>query len=302
MQEDCRVEGERVIVPAGLKRGANRRLAGEDIKAGAIALPAGRRLWVQHIALAAALGITQLGVRRRLRVAIFSTGDEIVEPGEKLPRAALYDANRYLLAGLLARYGVEVTDLGILSDDRKELARGLAMAAANHDLVLTSGGVSTGEADHVREAVESVGRLVFWRVAIKPGRPVAMGVLHGSNSGEGAVFVGLPGNPVAVFVTFVRVVRPLLLRLAGALPEPLIAQPVRATFTYKKRSGRREYVRVALRAGADGAIEAVKYAQDGAGVLTSLTETDGLAELAEDVTKVEPGETIGFLSYASLLS
>jgi molybdopterin molybdotransferase len=302
MQEDCRVEGECVFVPPGLKRGANRRLAGEDMKAGGMALPAGRRLSVQHIALAAALGFTRLDVRRRLRVAIFSTGDEIVEPGTKLPRAALYDSNRYLLAAMLNRYGVNVTDLGILSDDPDELARGLALAAANHDLVLTSGGVSTGEADHVRDAVESVGRLVFWRVAIKPGRPVAMGVLHGPNSGEGAAFVGLPGNPVAVFVTFVRVVRPLLLRLAGALPEPLTAMPVRATFSYKKRAGRREYLRVALRAAADGAIEAVKYAQDGAGVLTSLTETDGLAELSEDVTKIEPGATIGFLSYASLLS
>jgi molybdopterin molybdotransferase len=301
MQEDCRIDGDHVIVPPGLKRGANRRFAGEDIKAGAVALPAGRRLSARHVALAAALGLTRLEVRRRLRVAIFSTGDEIVEPGESLPRAALYDANRYLLASLLAQYGVEVTDLGILTDDPKQLARGLATAAAYHDLVLTSGGVSTGEADHVRDAVESVGRLVFWRVAIKPGRPVAMGVLHGSNSGEGAAFIGLPGNPVAVFVTFVRVVRPLLLRLSGALPEPLVAVPVRATFSYKKRAGRREYVRVALRKGADGAIEAVKFAQDGAGVLTSLTETDGLAELAEDITKIEPGEPVGFLSYATLL-
>jgi molybdopterin molybdotransferase len=302
MQEDCRLDGDAVIVPAGLKRGANRRLAGEDMKAGAVALPAGRRLSAQHVALAAALGLTRLEVRPRLRVALFSTGDEIVEPGTVLPRAALYDSNRYLLAGLLAHYGVDITDLGILADDPDELAQGLAAAAANHDLVLTSGGVSTGEADHVRDAVEKVGRVVFWRVAIKPGRPVAMGVLRGANSGEGAAFVGLPGNPVAVFVTFVRVVRPLLLRLAGALPEPLTALPVRATFHYKKRAGRREYVRVALRPAQDGAIEAVKYAQDGAGVLTSLTETDGLAELGDDVTQIEPGATIGFLSYASLLS
>jgi molybdopterin molybdotransferase len=157
----------------------------------------------------------------------------------------------------------------------------------------------------VRSAVESIGRIVFWRVAIKPGRPVAMGVIPGGKTGDKtgdrAAFVGLPGNPVAVFVTFVRVVRPLLLRLAGALPEPLVALPARAAFSYKKRKGRREYVRVALRAAADGVIEAVKYPQDGAGVLTSLTETDGLAELGEDVTNVEPGATVGFLSYASLL-
>ncbi len=302
MQEDCRVEGDEVIVPPGLKRGANRRLAGEDLRKGARALPAGRRLFAPHVALAAALGLTELEVYRRVRVALFLTGDEIVEPGSALPRAALYDSNRYLLAGLLARFGAEVTDLGILNDDPRVLAGSLANAAAGHDLVMTSGGVSTGEADHVRAAVESIGRLVFWRVAIKPGRPVAMGVIPGSNSGEGAAFVGLPGNPVAVFVTFARVVRPLLLRLAGALPESLIAMPARAAFSYKKRKGRREYVRVALRHASDGAIEAHKYAQEGAGILTSLTETDGLAELGEDVTMVEPGQAIGFLSYASLLT
>jgi molybdopterin molybdotransferase len=301
MQEDCRVEGGDVIVPPGLKRGANRRIAGEDMRSGAIALPAGRRLGVQHVALAAALGLTGFEVYRRVRIALFSTGDEIVEPGLALPRAALYDSNRYLLAGLIARFGAEVTDLGILGDDPKELAAAIAAAAADHDLVLTSGGVSTGEADYVRSAVESIGRIVFWRIAIKPGRPVAMGVIPGAKNGGGAAFVGLPGNPVAVFVTFVRVVRPLLLRLAGALPEPLLAMPARATFSYKKRKGRREYVRVALRAAADGAIEAVKHEQDGAGVLTSLTETDGLAELGEDVTSVEPGATVGFLSYASLV-
>jgi molybdopterin molybdotransferase len=288
-------------VPPRLKLGANRRLAGEDMRAGAVALPAGRRLAVQHVALAAALGLTALKVRRRVRVALFSTGDEIVEPGTRLPRAALYDSNRYLLAGLIARLGAEVTDLGILGDDPQQLARAIAKAAQDHDLVLTSGGVSTGEADYVRSAIESIGRIVFWRVAIKPGRPVAMGVVQAAKSGESAAFVGLPGNPVAVFVTFVRVVRPLLLRLAGALPEPLIAMPARAAFSYKKRKGRREYVRVALRPAADGAIEAFKHPQDGAGVITSLTETDGLAELTEEITNVEPGATIGFLSYALLV-
>ena len=301
MQEDCRIDGTHVIVPPGLSRGANRRLAGEDIRAGAVALPAGRRLSAQDVALVAALGLTAIEVRRRVRVALFSTGDEIAEPGSPLAGAALYDSNRYLLAAAVARFGVEVTDLGILRDEPKTLARAIAAAAADHDLVLTSGGVSTGEADYVRGAVESIGRIVFWRVALKPGRPVAMGVIPGGKSGEAAAFVGLPGNPVAVFVTFVRVVRPLLLRLAGALPEPLVAMPARAAFSYKKRKGRREYVRVALRSGADGTLDAVKYPQDGAGVLTSLTETDGLAELGEDVTNVEPGAMVGFLPYTSLL-
>ena len=188
------------MVPPGLDAGANRRLAGEDVRVGAIVLPAGRRLSAQHVALAAAVGLTQLPVRRRIRVAVLSTGDEIVEPGSPRPAAALYDANRTLLDGMLDRLGAKVTDLGIIKDDPAALERAIAAAARDHDLVLTSGGVSTGEADHVRSAVEKVGRLVFWRVAIKPGRPVAMGVIRGAGGNSSTAFVGLPGNPVAVFV------------------------------------------------------------------------------------------------------
>jgi molybdopterin molybdotransferase len=301
MQEDVRAQGETVTVPPGLKPGANRRLAGEDVRAGSVVLPAGRRLAAQDVALAAAVGLTGLAVRRRVRVAVFSTGDEIVEPGAPRPPAALFDANRYLLAGLIERLGAASTDLGIVADDPDKLARALAAAARDHDLVLTTGGVSTGEADHVRRAVETVGRLVFWRVAIKPGRPVAMGVIPGASPQASAAFVGLPGNPAAVYVTFARVVRPLLLRLAGATAVPLVALPVRAAFAYRKKTGRREYVRVKLTRAADGTVEAVKHAQEGAGVITSLTETDGLVELPEDATTVEPGSTVGFLSYAALV-
>ena len=246
MQEDVHADGESVIVPPGLKPGANRRLAGEDVRAGSIVLPAGRRLAPQHVALAAAVGLTELKVFRRVRVAVFSTGDEIVEPGTARPGPALFDANRYLLAGLIEGLGAASTDLGILPDDPERLARAVAGAAQAHDLVVTSGGVSTGEADHVRHAVETVGRLVFWRVAIKPGRPVAMGVIPGSTPEASAAFVGLPGNPAAVYVTFARVVRPLLLRLAGAEAVPLLPLPVRAAFGYRKKAGRREYVRVKL--------------------------------------------------------
>jgi molybdopterin molybdotransferase len=300
MQEDCRLDGDSVIVPSGLKRGANRRLAGEDVRKGAVVLPAGRRLSAQDLALAAALGLTSLVVRRRVRAALFSTGDEVVEPGSARGPSAIFDANRFLLIGLLEKLGADVTDLGILADDPAQLAEGLAAAARGHDLVLTSGGVSTGEADHVRTAVERIGTLVFWRVAIKPGRPVAMGVIRGSAPGTGAVFVGLPGNPAAVFVTFARVVRPLLLRLAGAAPEPLVPLPVRAAFDYRKKAGRREYVRVALRTATDGVVEAIKHQQEGAGVITSLTETDGLVELPEDVTAIQAGAMVGFMPYAAL--
>lgn len=301
MQEDTREEDGRVVLPEGLKRGANRRLRGEDIAKGSVAIPAGRILDARSLALAAALGLTEIEVRRRIRVSIFSTGNEVVEPGSQLSGAQIFDANRTLLRHMLEQAGCAVSDLGILRDDPETLKAALANAAASSDAVLTSGGVSTGDADYVRDAVEAVGSLVFWRIAIKPGRPVAMGVLPHTN-GNRAAFVGLPGNPVAVFVTFIRVVLPLLSRLAGAIPKPPQILSVSAAFDYKKKSGRREYVRVALKSRADGSYEAIKHPQDGAGVITSLTETDGLVELPEEVTQIAVGERVRFLSYASLIS
>lgn len=300
MQEDCRIEDGAVILPAGLARGANVRHAGEDIGKGAVALAAGGIIGAREAALAAALGVPRLAVRRRTRVALFSTGDELVEPGEPLGSARTYDANRAMLAMLLRAHGAEVTDLGILADEPESLARSLRRAADGHDLILTSGGVSAGEADFVRAAVTRVGQLVFWRLAIKPGRPVALGVIGAEESKENAAFVGLPGNPVAVFVTFAHVVRPLLLRLAGAAPIPLATYPVRSSFSYRKKAGRREYVRVTLRAGDDGFPEATKHPRDGAGIITSLTRTDGLAVLPEEMTLVEPGTMLRFTPHSAM--
>ena len=296
MQEDVRLEAEgSVTLPAGLKPGANMRPAGEDIVQGAVAIPEGRRLRPQHVALAAALGLTHLTLRRRIRVAIFSTGDEVVEPGGPRGPAQLFDSNRFMLGALLQRLNCEVHDLGILRDDRAALTAALKDAAGTHDLVLTSGGVSAGEEDHVRAAIDSVGSLVLWSLAIKPGRPVAMGVIAGTP------FIGLPGNPVASFVTFAYVVRPTILALSGATPEPLIGLPVRAAFTYKKKKGRREYVRASLQYASDGTMEAVKFPREGAGLLSSLADTDGIIELGEDVERVSPGESLRFLAYPILM-
>jgi molybdopterin molybdotransferase len=295
MQEDVRIDQGRVVVPAGLKPGANVRPAGEDVPAGHLALAAGRRLRPQDVALAAAFGLTQVDVVRRVRVAVFSTGNELVSPGAPRAAAQLFDSNRFMLTAMLGRLGCEVSDLGILGDDRASLARGLKKVADDHDLILTTGGVSTGEEDHVKASVEDVGTLVLWRMAIKPGRPVAMGVIGGTP------FIGLPGNPVASFVTFVHVVRPTVLALAGAMQQPLIPMPVRAAFSYKKKIARREYVRVNLRKGADGVLEAVKFPREGAGLLSSLVDTDGLVELGEQITQVQPGQTVGFLGYANLV-
>ena len=295
MQEDVRVQDHNVVLPAGLKPGANVRPAGEDIPLGHAALKAGQRLRPQDVALAAAFGLTHVEVNRRIRVAVFSTGDELVSPGETRAPAQLFDSNRFMLMAMLARLGCEVADLGILRDEPASLASALKEVAGKHDLILTSGGVSTGEEDHVKAGVESAGKLVLWRMAIKPGRPVAMGII------DGTPLIGLPGNPVASFVTFVHVVRPTVLALMGAAREPLVPMPVRAAFAYRKKIGRREYVRVTLRKTDDGGLEAIKFPREGAGLLSSLVDTDGLVELGETVTQVEPGQVVGYLSYASLV-
>ncbi len=296
MQEDVRIDDSgRVILPAGLKPGANVRPAGEDIASGFAALRKGHRLRPQDIALAAAFGMTHLDVRRRLRVAVFSTGNELVSPGSPRAASQLFDSNRFMLGAMLARLGCDVSDLGIIRDDRAAMAEGLKKVAGSHDLILTTGGVSTGEEDHVKASVESTGTLVLWRMAIKPGRPVAMGIIGGTP------LIGLPGNPVASFVTFVHVVRPTVLALMGATQQPLLPMPVRAAFAYRKKIGRREYVRVNLRKGDGGVLEATKFPREGAGLLSSLVDTDGLVELGEEITQVEPGQMVGFLSYASLM-
>ncbi|WP_370195665.1 molybdopterin molybdotransferase MoeA [Aurantimonas coralicida] len=295
MQEDVRVEPDgAVLLPAGLKPGANMRPAGEDVATGAIVLRSGRRLRPQDIAMAAALGQVELTVRRPVRVALFSTGNEIVAPGAERASSQLFDSNRFMLMAMLRRLGCAVSDLNILPDDRDAIAATLRAAARDHDLVLTSGGVSTGEADFVKDAVEGTGRMVFWRIAIKPGRPVAMGVI------DGTPLIGLPGNPVASFVTFAHVARPAILALAGAEPEATVATPVRAAFAYRKKLGRREYVRASLCRAADGTLEVQKFPREGAGLLSSLVDTDGLVELGEDVVAVAPGDTVGFIPYASL--
>jgi molybdopterin molybdotransferase len=296
MQEDVRLDAKGdVVLPPGLKVGANVRPAGEDIPQGRTALKAGQRMRPQDVALAAAFGLTMVDVARRIRVAVFSTGDELASPGAPRASAQLFDSNRFMLMAMLRRLGCDVSDLGILRDERGPLADALRKVAGEHDLILTTGGVSTGEEDHVKAGVESVGRLVLWRMAIKPGRPVAMGIISGTP------FIGLPGNPVASFVTFVHVVRPIVLALSGARPAPFLPMPVRAAFSYRKKSGRREYVRVSLRRTADGALEAIKFPREGAGLLSSLVDTDGLVELPESVTSIEPGQTVGFLGYANLM-
>jgi len=294
MQEDCRVEGDAVVLPPGIKRGANRRKAGEDVQAGATILRRGHRLRPQDVGLAASVGATHLDVYRSLRVGVFSTGDELREPGAPTPPGAVYDANRYVLLALLGQLGCAVADFGIVADRREAVREVLAKAAESCDAIVTSGGMSTGEEDHVRAAVEELGSIHFWRLAVRPGRPVAFGQV------KGVAFTGLPGNPVAMMVTFLRFARPVLLRLGGAADiEPHLFR-VRAGFDARKKLGRREWVRARLTAGEDGMPVAQRFPRDGAGILTSLVESDGLIELAENVTQVTAGAMVDFLPFSEV--
>jgi molybdopterin molybdotransferase len=294
MQEDCTAEGDHVRIRPGLKRGANRRRAGEDVRAGTIVLQQGMRLRPQDLGLAASVGRTRLRVRRPLRVAVFSTGDELCEPGMPRRPGAIYDSNPVMI-GLLDALGCRVSDLGILEDQLAAIRAGLASAAGEHDLIVTSGGMSVGEEDHVKAAINSLGDLHFWQLAIKPGRPIGLGQVRG------VPFVGLPGNPVAMMVTFLRIARPMVLRLAGCRVEPPAFYPVRAGFEHKKKAGRREWVRARLETGDDGVPVARKFPRDGAGILSSLVDSDGLIELSEDLTRLEPGATVAFLPFHQVL-
>ncbi|MDP6344407.1 MAG: molybdopterin molybdotransferase MoeA [Alphaproteobacteria bacterium] len=295
MQEDAQAEGDTVVVPPGLKPGANRRRMGEDSHQGDIVLPRGRRLKPQDLGLAASVGHARLPVYRRLRVAVFSTGDELQDPGQPLQRGAVYDANRHILGGLISGLGAEVSDLGILADRLEAVRTALAEAAGGHDLLITSGGVSVGDEDHVRTAVESLGNLHFWRLAIKPGRPLALGQVRGT------AFVGLPGNPVAATVCFLRFARPLILGLAGCAELEPLHYRVAAGFSFEKKAGRREWLRARLVLdGGEPRVE--RFDRQGSGIINSLVQTDGLVEIPEAVTHLERGDAVDFLPFSEVVS
>lgn len=300
MMEDCRRDGDDVILPLGIRRGDNLRLAGEDIEAGVIALRRGARLRAQDVAMAASLGFAEIEVYAPLRVTVLSTGDEIRNPGEAADAGSIFDINRYSIMALLEGLGCDVRDLGILPDDYDTVHAALADCPGQTDLVLTSGGVSMGEEDHIKAAVAALGDINFWNLAIKPGRPIALGLL-GAEEDE-IPFIGLPGNPVAAMVTFLRIARPIVLLLAGALAvEPHLFR-VPAGFDFTKKAGRREWLRARLERGADGALTATKFPAEGSGILTSMVDADGLVELAEDQERVTVGQLVDFLPFSEVLA
>ena len=283
------------IAAGAVRPGDNRRRRGEDLGAGETALTAGRRLRPADIGLLASLGQAQVTVRRRPRVAYFSTGDELRPVGEALPPGCVYDSNRYTIAAMLQRLGVEAVDLGVVRDDPLALEATLREAALC-DAVVTSGGVSVGDADHTRATVAKVGEVLFWKIAMRPGRPMAIGRLQG-----GALLFGLPGNPVAVMVTFYALVRDALLQLSGAVPETLPMLRATASAPIRKRTGRTEYQRGIVTPAANGGWQVAVTGEQGSGILRSMSLANGLIVLAQDRGPVEAGEWVDVLPFDGLV-
>ncbi len=296
MQEECSAEGDgHVRVQATPRAGQNIRLAGENITRGSVVLQAGARLTPAALGLAASIGVAELPVARRPRVALFSTGDELAMPGEvapeQLPPGAIYNSNRFFLHALLQRMGCEVTDMGIVPDRLGATQDALRAASQDHDVILTSGGVSVGEEDHIKPAVQALGQLDLWQIAIKPGKPFAYGRVGPAH------FVGLPGNPVASFITFAILVRPFLLRLQGVRDVAPRGIAARADFDWPKADKRREFLRV--RYNAAGALDL--FTNQGSGVLTSTVWGDGVVDNPSGQT-IARGDTVRFHSFAEMLS
>ncbi len=306
------VDGVVSFQASAIRPGANRRLAGEDLKAGTPALLRGDRLGPAALGLIASLGLTTIPVLRRLRVAYFSTGDEIMSPGEPPREGAVYDSNRFTVFGLLSRLGCEVVDMGQVRDDPTALKATLRIAALTADAIITSGGVSAGEADHTREAMQQVGDMAFWRVAMRPGRPMAVGLVSrsghdigdGLDDGSSAILFGLPGNPVATMVTFLAFVRPALFRLMGCnaaarSPAPMLR--ARSATSIGKRPGRTEYQRGFVSAASpgspDGLPEVRVAGNQGSGVLSSMVAANGLVVLSHTRGNVASGEIVDVMMF-----
>ena len=298
MQELCEHGEGGVVINHRPHAGENIRRAGGDVSAGSVILSAGQRLRAQDTALAAAVGIAQLPVFRRLRVAVFFTGDELCMPGEPLPPGAVYNSNRFMLTALLEGLGCECRDLGQVPDNLEATRAALRQAAQDNDLIITSGGVSVGEEDHVKPAVEAEGRLALWKIAIKPRKPLAFGQVKVSinSAGREVSFVGLPGNPVSSFVTFLMLVRPFILRMQGVQETLPHAYSLRADFDWLRPDARREFLRVRL--NASGGLEL--FPNQGSGVLTSAVWADGLVDNPPQQI-IQRGDLVRFVPFSALL-
>jgi molybdopterin molybdotransferase len=293
MQEDVEVVGDAAAIPPGARAGANMRKAGEDLAQGSRPIMPGDRLRPQELAAAASLGFDRIRCYKRLRVALISTGDEIIRPGEKLVEGQVYDSNHFLLRALLETVDAEVSDLGVLADEAGLVTDTLLAAADTHHVILTTGGASRGEEDHVVEAVHEHGHLHAWQLAVKPGRPLAFATL------KDAVFLGLPGNPVAAMVCFLLYAQPMFALLQGAKWNEPARFAVPAGFDVKsKKPDRREFLRGWIERDGDGGQRLVRYPQDGSGLISSLRAADGLIEIEEQVTSVARGDPLNFIPFS----
>ncbi|MGZ8295451.1 MAG: molybdopterin molybdotransferase MoeA [Telluria sp.] len=297
MQEQCEAQApDQVVIRHAPKSGEWIRRTGEDITAGSVILPAGTRLRSQELGLAASVGLANLPVFRKLRVAVFFTGDELAMPGEPLAPGAIYNSNRFTLRALLENLGCTITDLGIVPDTLHATRETLRSAARGHDLIITSGGVSVGEEDHIKPAVEAEGRLNMWQIAVKPGKPLAFGEVN--RDGGSAFFLGLPGNPVSSFITFLLFVRPFILRLQGAAGDHVPrAYSMRADFNWPKADRRNEFLRAKVNAG--GGLDL--FPNQGSGVLTSTAWADGLVDNPPGQT-IAAGDIVRFIAFSELLN
>lgn len=299
-QEFAQVDGDTVrFAGDAVRRGDNRRLCGEDLATGQAALDAGRILRPADIGLLASLGVAEVSVRRRLRVAFFSTGDELRSIGEPLDAGCVYDSNRYTLHGMLRRMNVELIDMGVVRDDPQSLEAAFRMACENADAIITSGGVSVGEADYTKQMMAKLGDVTFWKIAMRPGRPMAFGRIE--SNGHRAFLFGLPGNPVAVMVTFYHFVRNALFHMMGAAAQPLPLIPVRSAEAIRKRPGRTEYQRGILSAGNDGTWEVRVTGQQGSGVLRSMSEANCFIVLGHEQGAVAAGDPVQVMLFDGLV-
>ena len=295
VQEVVRTEGDTVVIPPGQKAGQNRRLRGEDLSAGRTALAAGRIVSPADLGLLASLGIAEVAVRRRLRVAFFSTGDELRSIGEPLAAGEVYDSNRYTLYGMLRRLGVELIDMGVVPDHREALEEAMRVAGDSADAIISSGGVSVGEADFTREVMAKLGDVAFWKIAMRPGRPMAFGRVGN------ACYFGLPGNPVAVMITFYFFARAALLRMSGASAVRIPLVRARALADIRKRPGRTEYQRAILEFGDDATMQVRTVGTQGSGVLRSMSQANCIIVLGHDHGAVRAGELVDCVAFDGLV-
>jgi molybdopterin molybdotransferase len=291
---------ERVTIPAGVvQRGDNRRFAGEDLEAGKPALHQGKILRPADIGLLASLGIAEVPVRRRLRVAFFSTGDELRSVGEPLDEGCVYDSNRYTLYGMLKRLGCDIVDMGVVKDDPETLESTFRIACESADAIITSGGVSVGEADYTRQTMSRLGDVTFWKIGMRPGRPMAFGQIQ--SGGHSAYLFGLPGNPVAVMVTFYFFAREALLQMMGAKVPPLPLTRVVSQSAIRKKPGRTEYQRGILSVDANGRQSVQITGSQGSGILRSMTEANCMVVLHHEQSSVNAGDMVDVLLFEGLI-